>query len=235
MGVLMTLRYFTNFQKPVSIIFLFSILFIFSCGSDNSITNSSDNITINKPLDIHDENSVTSKYPRYKWLVWEIPPEVTGCILLMDLFAPYLLELHGISEIKSDNNTNSKLQKEWTEKSYDFRDNYLSSSIKGKEYIYCYYKLSEYSIKNNLYGEYYKEHLKIIPMCINIASNIQYGNENNYIPIGNSNYNSLQKILDIYRNSENNKNIKPVIDYLEADLEKYYNKPKAEIAADFGF
>jgi hypothetical protein len=72
-------------------------------------------------------------------------------------------------------------------------------------------------------------------MCINIASNVQYGNENNYIPIGNSNYNSLQKILDIYRNSEDNENIKPVIDYLEADLEKYYNKPKAEIAADFGF
>ena len=33
---------------------------------------------------------------------------------------------------------------------YDFRDNYLSKSRKGKDYIEYYYELSKFGIENNL-------------------------------------------------------------------------------------
>ena len=37
----------------------------------------------------------------------------------------------------------------------------------------------------------------------------------------------------IYRSTENHAEIDIVLDYLETDLENYYNKTKAEIAVDF--
>ena len=210
-------------------------LLIFSCSTDNSITQSSNEIILEKSSSINSEVPSYSLWPLISFIGFINPYAADDCLLKVELFAPYLLG------DDSDNNSNSKYSSlfdnrdEIVDNSYDFRNNYLNINEKGKIYIYCYYKLSEYSIANNIIGKYYKEHLEITPLCIDIAYELQHGNNPNHVPFMDSNFDKLNKMIDIYRNTDNHKEIDIVLDYLETDLEKYYNKAKAEIAADFGF
>ena len=206
----------------------------FSCSTDNSITGGSDQTNLSKPSEITDFFSGNDGY-KTRWGM-PIPPMFNECLLLAELFTPYLLELHGITPITSDNNNSIETfdnRDELIAKSYDFRDNYLSNSDKGNLYIDYYQKLSIYSISNNIIGEYYMEHILLTPILINIARDMQYGTNPNKIFINKSIYDDLKNIIKIYRDSDNHKDIDVVLDYLETDLEKYYNKTKAVIAVDF--
>lgn len=77
------------------------------------------------------------------------------------------------------------------------------------------------------------EHLSLMNTGIDVARNLQHETNNNKILINKSTYDDLKDIVKIYRDSENHKDIDVVLDYLETDLEKYYNKTKVDIAADF--
>ena len=116
---------------------------------------------------------------------------------------------------------------------YYFRDNYLTKSTQGNEYIAAYYLLSKYGIENNLVNKYYKEHYELLQNSIEIAYDLQYGRNANQVLINKQTSEKLKDMLKVYRKSLNHREIEPLLNYLEADLEKYYNKPKYEIAADF--
>ena len=217
---------------------LFLSLLTLSCSTDNSITGGSDQTNLSKPSDIEDYFSGDDDegYIFESGLV--IPFIFNDCVLLVELFAPYILESAGITPYNPNNNNTTKIidnRDELIAKSYDFRDNYLSNSDKGQKYTEYYTDLSKYSISNNIIGEYYMEHILITPILINIARDMQYGTNQNQILINKSTYDDLKNIVKIYRDSENHTDIDVVLDYLETDLEKYYNKTKVEIAVDFGF
>ena len=116
---------------------------------------------------------------------------------------------------------------------YDFRDKYLSKSDKGEVYTACYYLLSEYGIKNNLVSQYYKEHHDLLKSSILIANDLQHSQNNNQILIKNDFAEKLEDMLKVYGNHKNHREIDPVLDYLEYELEKYTGKPKYIITADF--
>jgi len=116
---------------------------------------------------------------------------------------------------------------------HKFRDNYLAQSIKGIDYIYSYYILSDYGIENNLVMKYPLEHLSIMETGIEVSQELQHEMNQSKILINKSTYDDLKGLTKVYRQSKNYENIEPVLDYLEADLDKYYNKTKSEIAADF--
>ena len=111
--------------------------------------------------------------------------------------------------------------------------NFITDSKKGKDYIASYHVLSEYGIDNHLVSNYSLKHLSLMNSGIKIWYELQYGNNDNKIIINKSVYDDLKNIFKIYSDSENHKEIDSVLDYLKTDLEKYYNKTKAEIATDF--
>jgi len=119
------------------------------------------------------------------------------------------------------------------DKSYDFRDNYLAKSDKGKNYTNYYYEISKYGIGNNLVSKHLKEHRELIFKSVKIAYNLQHGNQNNQILIDKETYDDLKEMLAIYRNQPNHAEIDPILNYLETDLEKFFNKQKSVVVRDF--
>ncbi len=111
--------------------------------------------------------------------------------------------------------------------------NFIATSKKGKDYIASYHVLSKYGIDNHLVSNHSLEHLSLMNSGIKIWYELQYGNNDTKIMINKSTYDDLKNIFKIYGDSENHKEIDTVLDYLKTDLEKYYNKTKAEIAIDF--
>lgn len=207
-------------------------LLTFSCSTDNSITGGSDQTNLSKPIDINGINSTKPNISDYlpPWL-----PNIYHSVYSLGLLpeaADNLCFINWIFEgaIAQDNSskTNSKIQE-----TYTFRDDYLSKSTRGIDYIYSYYFLSKYGIENNLVMSHSLEHLSLMNLRIAVSYDLQHGKNDNKILINRSTYDDLINILKIYRDSKNHKEIDVVLDYLETDLEKYYNKTKAEIAADF--
>ena len=203
-----------------------------SCSTDNSITGKSNQNNLNKPLDIETFFSTTpgSDY---------IPPTVANLVSLLKLIETienaqlciffttgYLPDPDKILGFGLD-------QSIIVNDAYDFRDNYLLKSQKGQKYTLAYYLLSEYGIENNLAMKHSLEHLQLMNTGIELSQELQHGIDQNKILIDKSAYNDLKNITKIYRNSENHDDIDFILDYLEADVEKYYNKTKAEIAMDF--
>ncbi len=230
------MKHINKFQKTISILLLFSYLFIFSCSNDIIITNSANETDLQKQsgfggINSGDDDNISP---------WDDVIDRLSDDRLHELIAGFLLLVYVtdidvpgrdnilclINRFSSDRNSNI---------AYDFRDNYLSHSDKGKIYTVLYYYLSYYSIENNIVMKYPLEHLAIIETGIEVSKELQNGINTNNILINKSTYDALKSISKIYRQSENHQDIEPVLDYLETDLEKYYNKPQAEIAVDFGF
>ena len=220
----------TLIKNPIVIILLAIFFTITTCTTDNSITGNS-NQSLGKTTGIVDISSPADgsgfieEDPRY-WsnFIYHNYGGYAGCFVAIINSLLDKSFLDGLETYNPQHSINS---------SYDFRDNYLSKSEKGEVYTACYYILSNYSIKNNLVNKYYKEHYELLKNSIEIAYDLQHGNNNNSILINKSTSDDLKDILKVYRNSPNHKDIESVLQYLEADLEKYYNKPKYEIAADF--
>jgi len=242
----MNIKHISKFQKSISFLLLLSILFVFSCSNENSVTNSTNQNDLNKPYEIFDNNStkpINTGLQGYGaflekifkgWLttnlgssISDLDPEGEAHSALDALC--FLAYIASNNPKISDGNSSSG-----TAELYKLRDNYLSNSEKGVSYIYSYYLLSGYGMENNLVMKYPLEHLAIMESGILVSKELQQGNTNKIL-IKKSTYDDLKKISKIYRESENYKDIEPVLDYLDADLENYYKKPKAEIAADFGF
>lgn len=235
----MSFKHFSNFQKSISFVLLISIILVFSCTSDNSVTSSN---SLNKTSDLADissddhekeGNDATANLIDALERIWEkVEPifekaddssqQVCGIGIVIGYWSA--------GRPGHDPGGLSKIQHQ-----YDFRDNYLSKSDKGDLYTKLYYILSIHGIQNNLIMNYPLEHISIMEKGIGISKELQYGTNDSKILFDKTTYDDCNNILKIYRNSENHKDIEPVLEYLEADLEKYYNKPKAEIAADFGF
>jgi len=196
----------SKYATVVSLLAL--ILLIITCAKDNSITGNS-NQSLAKPTDLFGTNSHNS-YDKDK-IEQEYRDRDNPKCWVEQVIIPHI-SVH---------------------KSYDFRDNYLSKSDKGNKYTKFYYELSKYGIENNLVNKYYKEHFELLKINAEIASDLQYGSNINQILLNKKTSDDLKYILRVYRDSPNYKEIEPILDYLEADLDKYSNKPKYEIAKDF--
>lgn len=210
---------------------ILSIL-ISSCSTKNSITDSNKTDDLAKPYEFED---IFSKKP--PWNVWV--PSFSNFAKLVALintaekanfcaFFVFGVPFDLAPAVINDNDDDLY-------KIYDFRDNYLLQSQKGKYYTAFYYLLSEYGIENNLMMKYPLEHIEILETGVEVSRKLQHGVSTNKILINHPAYTNLKNITKIYRNSENHADIDPILDYLEADLENYYNKTKSEIAVDFGF
>ena len=207
----------------------------FSCTNTDTITGNSRNLE--KYYGIEDDNS-TDPYgvSGILWLAIMIggPEAYDDCLLGIELFAPYLLSDGNNHSDTHDSYSNLYANREDIfEKSYDFRDNYLSITQNGRRYIDYYKLLSRYSVKNNLINKYYKEHLEITPKAVSLAYRLQHGDDLNELIIDNDYYKSIKDLVKIYRNSNNHREIDGILDKIEKDIEKYYNKPKSVIEADF--
>ncbi len=218
-------------KNSIKIILITSFFLISTCTTDNSITGSSDQ-SLGKTTSVLDINSTAGGDKEWdRILQQQVSNLITRFLAASytDYFISNLFEncLNLVLGVEDEEEHNDHLTK-----SYDFRDNYLSKSEKGLDYIACYYILSDYGIKNNLVNKYYKEHYELLKNSIGIVHDLQYSN-NNQILIKKEAADNLKDMLKVYRSSQNHREIELVLDYLEADLEKYYNKPKIEIAADF--
>ena len=215
----------TGFNKLYYPVLALSLL-IFSCTSDNAITKSTDLDNMAKPQNISNFNTPYSDSTSFEAFINSIPY----------IFRPQTESQENVCFIfylfATKTGTNNQTQ---LSKGYNFRDEFLSKSGKGNSYIVSYYILSKYGISNNLVMKYSLEHLALMNLGLELSFEFQHGTNDNKILINKSTYDDLKSISKIYRQSENHQDIEPVLDYLEADLEKYYNRPKAEIAADFGF
>jgi hypothetical protein len=217
----------TKFKNSITIILLFSFFLISTCTNDNSVTGSYDQ-SLGKTTGVADKNGIasgnkdkhsgiTEAMSNCLFSLWLMPELDMVFISVLDLWFP---------TNPPDYSNNISIPN-------DFKDKFLSKSKKGIEYTEHYYKLSKYGIENNLVNQYYKEHVKLLYNSIGAAYELQYGSKADQILISKVAYDDLKDMLKVYRNSMNHKEIEPVLDYLEMDLDKYYNKPKYAIAADF--
>jgi hypothetical protein len=214
---------------------LFSFFLISTCTKDSSITGNSDQ-ALGKTTGVEDNNDIAGGDKEGGDKEWERLAQKAFVKFLAGSFTwndimDYSFE-SCLNYILDDENGDDD-HHEHQDKSYNFRDNYLKYSDKGVEYIACYYILGKYGIENNLLNKYYKEHSELLKNSIDIAYDLQYGSNTNQILINKKTSDDLKEMLKVYRNSTNHREIEPVLNYLEADLEKYYDKPKFEIAADF--
>ena len=214
-----------RFKNPIITILISSLFLISTCTNNDSVTGNTTDGSLNKPSDYEDifgtnSNDSTS----FEAFINLAPPWLRPQTQTMEnvCFIVYLFAS------KTGINDQSKVNS-----SYDFRDNYLAQSDKGIAYIYSYYFLSEYGIENNLVMKYPMEHLKLMNLGIEVSRELQYGADENKILINRSTYDDCKNIVQVYRESDNHTEIDFVLDYLETDLEEYYNKTKAEIAAEF--
>jgi hypothetical protein len=200
----------SQIKYPIITILMAIFLFNISCTNDNSITNSADRY-LTKFQNTASPNTKNTE-----------PDDFEKCLSLAIEVNPAILIFLSVNETPNDHSAE-----------YNFRDNYLEKTNKGREYKSAYYELSKYAIKNNLINRYFKEHYELLNKSIQIANTLQYGDDNNKILIEYEISTSLKEMLKVYREHPNHRDIDPVLEYLEADLEKYYNKPKSEIAFDF--
>ena len=221
----------TSLAKLFYPIIILSLL-TFSCSSDNSITDSR---SVSKTYEITEINTDPDQPDIGNYVPPWIPEKYKGGFIERTISNGdnicFINWLTGYYITAIDRFLNPSLYESNTP--YKFRDNYLAQSIKGIDYIYSYYILSDYGIENNLVMKHSLEHIKMMNTGIEISQALQHGLNNNKILINNSTYGGLKKLTKIYRDSENHDEVDIILDYLEADLEKYYNKTKAEIAADF--
>lgn len=226
----------TKFKNPITIILLFSFFLISTCTTNNSITGNSDQ-SLGKTTGVVEINSLAGGDNEWERILQEqlsnyknrMLASYSTQLFFLAAFDVCMNFVLGIAD-DSDNDTGHHNQ---LSKSYDFRDNYLTKSDKGLDYIFCYYIISKYGFENNLVNKYYKEHYELLQNSIEIAYDLQHGSNTNSIMINKSTRDDLKDMLKVYRNSLNHREIDPILNYLEADLEKYYNIPKYEIAADF--
>jgi len=231
----------TRLAKLFYPIIILSLLTV-SCSTDNSVTGNSDQTNLSKPSDIIDYFSeddgligydqwIKSLYDHWMGRYLEdnlsrLAPNASSaadaaCFLVWIVSNPFAFgKINNFDDLSNV---------------YDFRDNYLLKSEKGQNYIFSYYIISKYGIDNNLIMKHSMEHLSLMNAGIAVSSELQQGTNDNQILITRSTYDDLKDIMKIYRNSEYHQEIDPILDYLETDLEKYYSKTKADIAADFEF
>ena len=227
----MIIKQINNFQKFLSILLIFSTFLVFSCSTNDSITGDNKISRLEKPSEI--EDFFSPKPPINEWTLSY--PNLAKLLLLIDtaekgelcVFFIYGKVFTPPENIEGDEESLSLSEL------YNFRDNYLLNSQKGQLYTASYYILSEYGIENNLVMKYSMEHLSLMNTGIAVSRELQHGTNDSKILINKSTYDDLKNIVKIYRDSENHTDIEPILNYLETDLEKYYNKTKAEIAVDF--
>ena len=219
----------TKFTLPFVFALIISFLLMTTCTTDNSITGNS-NQALAKPSDVLDIYSTASDDDEELTPVQIYINRLIGWIALQysnsDRMSEHTQTLCYLYE--GDTQPTEGLQK-----SYDFRDNYLSKSKKGEIYTACYYLLSTYGIENNLVNKYYIEHHELLKSSVKIAYQLQHGSSNDQILIKNEFAEKLEDMLKVYRNHQKHRDVDPVLDFLELELNKYQNKPKSEISADF--
>jgi len=224
----------TKYTSTITLITLF--LLITTCTTDNSITGNSDQ-ALSKPTGVLDINGPATGDDSPDGF-GDGPVDIGRLILnAYVMWGAEGLCLMGVNELLGHAPTDGigvfNTNRNIINSSYDFRDNYLSRSEKGEVYTACYCLLSKYSIENNLVNKYHKEHYELVKSSVKIAYQLQHGSSNDQILIKNDIAEKLEDMLKIYRNHENHRDIDPVLDYLDLELNKYENKPKYEIAADF--
>ena len=216
------------FKKNVLFKLFYPILFLslltFSCSTDNSITGDSNQTNLSKPNDITDYFSDDDEWYEIGFGFEIKKGSEADCAYEALLAQSESLPLSQID------NQQENYQKQT---GYDFRDNFLAKSKKGNNYIASYYILSKYGIENNLIMKHSMEHLSLMNTGIAVSRELQHGTNDNQILINRSTYDDLKDLVTIYRDSENHKDIDVVLDYLENDLEKYYNKTISVVVADF--
>ena len=220
-----------KFQKSIIVILVISFLLITTCTNEKTMTGNNQNPALEKPTDSNDFFSDPTENDPW--------PEFTNrygvnfndfanfyCLMIILMFPSETTD-KWLEQLSDTPNPNT------LDQSYDFRDNYLQKSPKGEMYIASYYFLSKYGIENNLVMKHSLEHLSLMNLGLEVSQELQHGTNDDLVLINKSTYDDCKNILKVYRNSKNHSEIDFVLDSLETDLEKYYNKPKAVIAADF--
>lgn len=111
---------------------------------------------------------------------------------------------------------------------YSIRDSFLINTLKGKQYIDFYYKLSHVFKVSNLYSSEEKSLIEITNFIRNKSIAFILGNSNDII-ISNNDYNELKAYIVKFRTVNANKEYQYILDVLDNDLDFLKNKKKNEI------
>lgn len=234
----------SQMKRPLLTILLVLLFLTTSCTDNNSITGSNSK-SLTKPtesLNISSDDDDCISTDIGDWIMqWygQYGAEGLMVILINRLLTIYKDTgvLDGLEEngeyFRGPWNRSEKYTNYITQPLYDFRDNYLANSSKGKTYIKSYYELGKFGIKNNLINKYYLEYLELLLTSAFISQELQHGTNNDLILIDSKFADKLREMLTIYKEHPDHREIDPVLDYLEIELNKYQNKPKSEISASF--
>ncbi len=220
-------------NKCVSIVLL--LMVFVSCTSENS-TGYNDSSTLAKPADYEDifstnsdDNNPANNFTKsIEKLVNKLLKIYDGDKTAEHICFIGLLGLNMGGGTWISGPSESQIQD-----SENFRDNYLLKSEKGNTYNNCYILLSNYAYDNNLVLKYPLKHLSLFNFGYEISQNLQYAQNEQTVLINYSDYIEFKQMINLYRSTDNHEEIDPILDYLESDLDRYYNKPTSEIAQEF--
>ena len=220
-------------NKSISTILLLMVLI--SCTSDSS-TGYNDSSTLNKPVDYEDIFSTSS----------EDNDPADNFTKSLERLVNKLLKIYkgdrtaeaicfigtGALNIAAGTLLTGPSDSQYRD-SANFRDNYLLKSEKGNTYNNCYILLSNYAYNNNLVLAHPIKHLAAFNIGYEISQNLQYAQNDLMVLINFSDYMKFKEMIALYRTTENHEEIDSILDYLESDLNRFCNKPIAEIAQEF--
>jgi hypothetical protein len=116
--------------------------------------------------------------------------------------------------------------------SYDFRDNFMDNYAIGQKYINYYYKLSNvgdiYDVVklNNVYDWFI-----FTKNVFSVANKLQYGNSSDIIVDSNFKTSAIAKINE-YRALNTNAEMQAILNDIEADLNNFLGKTRAQILTE---
>ena len=112
---------------------------------------------------------------------------------------------------------------------YDFRDNFLKKSEKGKKYIDYYYKISRISsVYDGVNMSNIKDRVKFVTAMYKVAHILIEGKDNDIVFDDSTTEVSLNTIKDYSKLSEN-KEYKEILKDIEKDVRQFSKKTKKEI------
>lgn len=120
------------------------------------------------------------------------------------------------------------------DKLYELRDNILSQSERGQNYIDYYYTLSGYCINNGLMDECadLAEHYMLFRYGVEVSINILNADFNGVL-LNDEIYNEGNRLLSLYKNTNPNQEILNILNTLESDLNTLHNKSADEVRSFF--
>ncbi len=113
---------------------------------------------------------------------------------------------------------------------YDFRDNFMANSNKGRSYIDYYYALGAFMTeKSTINTGNISQYLQFTLITCTIANKLKNGNDNEIIITSSYKENALQIINNLRTQAGENTGVANILNVIEEDLYLYMNKTRIEI------